>query len=74
MVEPSGPEFLVQRASVLAGVVASVPGLWLMQYLYESHAELGDVTIFALCMVLPLTAWALVQAAGAAYLRRRAGR
>lgn len=74
MVEPSGPEFLVQRASVLAGIAASIPGLWLMEYLYANHAELGDVTIFALCMVLPLVAWALVQAVGGAYLRRRAGR
>jgi hypothetical protein len=69
-----GPDFAIQRLSVLAGVIAMVPGIWLMQYLYETRSELGDVTIFAICMVPPIAAWGLVQAIGQAWLRRRAGR
>ena len=66
-----GPEFIIQRISVLAGVLAMVPGVWLMQYLYDNRSDLGEVAIFAICLIPPLGAWGLVQAVGNQILKRR---
>lgn len=69
--ETQGPEFILQRTSMFAGVIALAPGLKLMEHLYATRPDLGDAGIMAICSVLPFGAWGLVQIVGREIIRRR---
>ncbi|MCF4164500.1 hypothetical protein L2U69_02415 [Zavarzinia compransoris] len=46
-----------RRIAFWAGLLGVIAGYFLMQHLFETRPELGQVTIYALASIPPFAAW-----------------
>ncbi|MDD3444248.1 MAG: hypothetical protein PHS60_02460 [Zavarzinia sp.] len=60
-----------RRIAFWAGIVGVIAGYFLMQHLFETQAQLGKTTIYALATVPPFAFWAIALGLATRFARKR---